>query len=104
MRTQPIILAAVAILVGGAALGQAQTPRGDSPPALSSNPEAHPQSVTPDRPPASTMPDANKRSPETTGQTPAMSEKMEPGWTLRAGPRPLPGKRRNSSREFSIRR
>ena len=104
MRTQPVILAAVALLVAsGSAPGQTQTPRGDSPPALSSNPEAHPQSATPDRPPASTMPDANKRSPETTGQTPAMSEKMEPGWTLRAGRRPHPANRRNNRLDFCVR-
>jgi hypothetical protein len=92
MRTQPVILAAVALLVAsGAALGQTQAPRGDSPPALSSNPEAHPQSATPDRPPASTMPDANKPSPETTGQIPATSEKMEPGMDTAGGPKTAPG-------------
>jgi hypothetical protein len=92
MRIQAVILAAVAFLIGsGAALGQTQTPRGDSPPALSSNPQGHPQSATPDRPPASTMPDANKPSPETTGQTPAASQKMEPGMDTVGGPKTAPG-------------
>jgi hypothetical protein len=35
------------------------------------------QHGTPDRPPATTAPDANAPSPETTGQTSAKSEKME---------------------------
>jgi hypothetical protein len=92
MRTQPVILAAIALLVGyGAALGQTQTPRGDSPPELSSNPEAHPQSATPNRPPASALPDANKPSPETTGQIPATSEKMDPGMDTAGGPKTAPG-------------
>jgi hypothetical protein len=82
MKTQLMILAAAALLVGsGEALAQKQTPReyDSSGPAVSSHPEAHPQSTTPDRPPAATMPDANKPSPETAGQAPASSEKMEPG-------------------------
>ena len=49
--------------------------------------ETHPQSATPDRPPATAMPDANKPSPETTGQTPAGSEKMEPGRDTVGGPK-----------------
>jgi hypothetical protein len=78
MRTQLVILSAAALLLGsGAVLAQKQTPAGESPPALSSHPEAHPQSATPDRPPAAAMPDANKPSPEATGQAPAASEKME---------------------------
>jgi hypothetical protein len=64
MRTQLVISAAAALLIGsGAAVAQKQTPREASPPAVSSHPETHPQSTTPDRPPATAMPDANKPSP-----------------------------------------
>jgi hypothetical protein len=92
MRTQLVILAAAALLFGsGATLAQKQSPAGDSPPALSSHPGAHPQSATPDRPPAAAMPDANKPSPETTGQAPAVSEKMEPGMDTVGGPKTAPG-------------
>jgi hypothetical protein len=37
------------------------------------------------------MPDANKPSPETTGQAPANSEKMEPGMDTVGGPKTAPG-------------
>jgi hypothetical protein len=37
------------------------------------------------------MPDANKPSPETTGQIPATSEKMEPGMDTAGGPKTAPG-------------
>jgi hypothetical protein len=92
MRTQLVILSAAALLLGsGAVLGQKQTPAGESPPALSSHPEAHPQSATPDRSPAAAMPDANKPSPEATGQAPAASEKMEPGMDTVSGAKTAPG-------------
>jgi hypothetical protein len=92
MRTQLVISAAAALLIGsGAAVAQKQTPREASPPAVSSHPETHPQSTTPDRPPATAMPDANKPSPETTGQTPAGSEKMEPGMDTAGGAKTAPG-------------
>ena len=82
MKTQLMISVAVGLLVGsGGALAQNQTPRGydSSGPPVSSNPEAHRQSTTPDRPAAAAMPDANKSSSGTTDQAPARSEKMEPG-------------------------
>jgi hypothetical protein len=93
MKTQSVILAAAVLLVGsGGALAQNQTPRAyDGSPVISSHPEAHPQSATPDRPPAAAMPDANKPSPETTGQAPANSEKMEPGMDTVGGPKTAPG-------------
>ena len=96
MRTQLVISAAAALLIGsGAAVAQNQTPRDTSPPAVSSHPETHPQSATPDRPPATAMPDANKPSAETTGQTPAGSEKMEPGKDTAGGPKTGPGEEKN---------
>jgi hypothetical protein len=87
------MLAAAALLVGsGGALAQKQTPRAyDGSPAISSHPEAHPQSATPGRPPAATIPDANKPSPEATGQAAASSEKMEPGMDTVGGPKTAPG-------------
>jgi hypothetical protein len=37
------------------------------------------------------MPDANKPSPEATGQAPAASEKMEPGMDTVSGAKTAPG-------------
>jgi hypothetical protein len=91
MRTKLVILATAALAGSGVALGQTQTPREASPPAVGSHPETHPQSTTPDRPQAAVMPDANKPSPETIGQTPAASEKMEPGMDTVGGPKSAPG-------------
>ena len=52
MRTQLVMSSAAALLIGsGAAVAQKQTPRETSPPAVSSHPETHPQSMTPDRAP-----------------------------------------------------
>jgi hypothetical protein len=48
------------------------------------------QHGTPDRPLA-TMPDANAPSPETTGQAPAKSEKMEPEMDAVGGAKTAPG-------------
>jgi hypothetical protein len=93
MRTQLIILAAAALLGSGAALAQKQTPSGNdtSGAPTSSYPGAHPQSTTPDRPPATAMPEANNPSPESIGQAPAASEKMEPGMDTTGGPKTAPG-------------
>ena len=92
MRTQLVILAVAAPLIGpGPAVAQKQAPREANPPALSSHPETHPQSMTPDRPSATALPNANKPSPETTGQTPAGSEKMEPGGDSAGGAKTAPG-------------
>lgn len=49
------------------------------------------QHGTPDRPPATTMPDANAPSPETNGQAPAKSEKMEPEMDAVGGTKTMPG-------------
>jgi hypothetical protein len=88
MKTQVVISAAVALLVGsGAALAQKQTPKQhDSSPAPTTS-----QGATPDRPPAATMPKANAPSPETTGQAPSASEKMDPGMDSVGGPKTPPG-------------
>jgi hypothetical protein len=94
MKTQVVILAVAALLVGsGAALAQKQTPgqHDRSGASTSSHPEMHPQSATPDRPPAAAMPKANAPSPETTGQAPASSEKMDPGMDSVGGPKTPPG-------------
>jgi hypothetical protein len=94
MRTQLIMLAAAALLTGfGAALAQKQTPTGNntSGAPTSSHSGAHPQSTTPDRPPAAAMPEANNPSPESIGQAPAASEKMEPGMDTAGGPKTAPG-------------
>jgi hypothetical protein len=94
MRRQLVILAAAALLMGsGAALAQTQTPRGNdtSGAPTSSYPGVHPQSTTPDRPPAAAIPEANKPSPESIGQAPAASEKMEPGMDTAGGAKTAPG-------------
>ena len=85
MRTQLLILAA--LFVGcGPGLAQQQTPNNSS-----GAPSAtHPQTATPDRPPATAMPEANRPTAETTGQAPAASEKMEPGMDTPAGPKTAP--------------
>src|SRR5215831_3059875 len=93
MKTQLVVLAAATLLVGsGAALAQKQTPGSHdrSGASTSSHPGMHPQSATPDRP-AAVMPDVNKTSPETTGQAPSTSEKMDPGMDSVGGPKTPPG-------------
>jgi hypothetical protein len=88
MKMLVVISAAVALLVGsGAALAQKQTPKQhDSSPAPTTS-----QGTTPDRPPAAAMPKANSLSPETTGQAPSASEKMDPGMDSVGGPKTPPG-------------
>jgi hypothetical protein len=74
MRRQLVILAAAALIMGsGAALAQTQTPRGNdtSGAPTSSYPGAHPQSTTPDRPPA-----ASEKMP---GMDTAGGSKTAPG-------------------------
>jgi hypothetical protein len=85
MKMLVVISAAVALLVGsGAALAQKQTPKQhDSSPA--------PTTSRPDRPPVAAMPKANAPSPETTGQAPSASEKMDPGMDSVGGPKTPPG-------------
>jgi hypothetical protein len=93
MRMQLVILVAALIMGSGAALAQMQTPRGNdtSGAPTSSYPGAHPQSTTPNRPPAAAIPEANKPSPESIGQAPAASEKMEPGMDTAGGSKTAPG-------------
>src|SRR5207247_3468921 len=88
MKTQVVISAAVALLLSvGVAAAQKQVPKQhDSSPAPATSERA-----TPDRPPASTMPKANAPSPETTGQAPSASEKMDPGMDSVGGPKTPPG-------------
>jgi hypothetical protein len=88
MKTQVTILAVAALFVSvGAAAAQKQTPRQPD----SSGAPTTSQSATPDRPPAATMPKANAPSPETTGQAPSTSEKMDPGMDSVGGPKTPPG-------------
>jgi hypothetical protein len=88
MKTQVVISAAAALLLSvGVAAAQKQTPKQhDSSPAPATSERA-----TPDRPPAATMPKANAPSPETTGQAPSASEKMDPGMDSVGGPKTPPG-------------
>jgi hypothetical protein len=94
MRTQLVISTAAALLLvgSGAGLAQKQTPRqpDNSGAPTGSYRETHPQSMTPDRPPAATMPRANAPSPETTGQTPSTSEKMHPAMDSVGAPKMTP--------------
>jgi hypothetical protein len=85
MKMLVVISAAVALLLSvGVASAQKQTPRQhDSSPA--------PTTSEPDRPPAAAMPKANAPSPETTGQAPSASEKMDPGMDSVGGPKTPPG-------------
>jgi hypothetical protein len=88
MKTQLVVSAVVALLVGaGAALAQKQTPRQHD----SSSAPATSERATPDRPPAAAMPKANTPSSETTGQAPSASEKMDPGMDSVGGPKTPPG-------------
>jgi hypothetical protein len=85
MKTQVVISAAAAVLLSvGVAAAQKQTPNSSPAPTTS-------ERATPDRPPAATMPKANAPSPETTGQAPSASEKMDPGMDSVGGPKTPPG-------------
>ena len=72
-------------------LASGQVPSLDFPDAA--NPTAappaalSPRSGTPDRPPATSMPEANAPDPATTGQAPTISEKMQPEMDSVGGPK-----------------
>ncbi len=91
MRKQSVVLVAAALLVSsGVASAQKQTPqqydKSSAPTAL--------QSTTPDKPPATTLPEVNTPAPETTGapapETTGQAPKFEDRWSAQAGVPYLP--------------
>jgi hypothetical protein len=87
VRKQLGVLAAALLVSSGAASAQQHTPQQYE----SSGPRMASQSTTPDRPPAATMPESNAPFPQTTGDAPAASEKIDPEMDSVGGQRPAPG-------------
>jgi hypothetical protein len=86
MRKQSVMLAAAALLVSsGVTSAQKQTPqqydKSSAPTGL--------QSTTPDKPPATTLPEVNTPAPETTGapvpETTGQAPKFEDRWSAQSG-------------------